>query len=400
MRIGMLADVYKPHISGVTHYISLNKKYLEKAGHEVFVFTFGEDDYQDEEENVIRSPGLPILPTGMYFSLRYTRIAQKVLNTMDVVHVHHPFISGSLAIRYCRTKGIPIVFTNHTRYDLYAKMYLPIVAGMLGESALKAYLPSFCRSCQLVISPSNGMREVLFRIGVDSPITVLPNGVDIEQFFNPDKPIDRKEFGYDQDDVILIYMGRMGPEKNLPFLLRSFAGVAQAYENVHLIFIGNGPEKENMVDMTRFIGLQDRVKFTGMIPYDQLPRYMVMGDVFVTASVTEAHPLSLIEAMASGLPVLGIDSPGIGDTIEDGKFGYLVYKEDLAEFTAKMVRLIIDKSARIKMSQEARIAAQQYSIENTTSLLLEQYQNLINRTSTNRRGMRNQLKALIFRKGK
>ena len=73
MRIGMMADAYKPHVSGITNYIDLNKRYIEKAGHEVFVFTFGDQDYHDDELRVIRSPGLPLVDTGYYLSFSYNR---------------------------------------------------------------------------------------------------------------------------------------------------------------------------------------------------------------------------------------------------------------------------------------------------------------------------------------
>ena len=84
MRIGMFTDVYKPHVSGITNYISLNKKHLEKLGHEVFVFTFGDEDYQDDEPNVLRSPGMPLLETGYYLSLHYSREARQVMRTLDI----------------------------------------------------------------------------------------------------------------------------------------------------------------------------------------------------------------------------------------------------------------------------------------------------------------------------
>ena len=69
-------------------------------------------------------------------SLRYKRHANKLLSSMDVVHVNHPFLSGSLALRYCRPRGIPIIFTNHTRYDLYAQAYLPVMPDVVGNAAL------------------------------------------------------------------------------------------------------------------------------------------------------------------------------------------------------------------------------------------------------------------------
>ncbi len=109
---------------------------------------------------------------------------------MDVLHVQHPFISGSLAVRYSRKKGIPVIFTNHTRYDLYARSYLPIAGDLIGEPAIKVYLPSFCRSCDLVISPSYGMKEVLSGMGVDVPIKVIPNGVEISPLLDISRSAD------------------------------------------------------------------------------------------------------------------------------------------------------------------------------------------------------------------
>jgi glycosyltransferase involved in cell wall biosynthesis len=136
------------------------------------------------------------------------------------------------------------------------------------------------------------------------------------------------------------------------------------------------------------MGIEGRVRFTGLVPYDQVPRYLAVGDAFVTASITEVHPLSVIEAMAAGLPVLGIDSPGIGDTIQDGVTGYLIPEEDLAAYTAQMVRLVVDQKQRKQMSEEARKSVTSYAIENTTKMMLERYQRVIEDTSHRKRSLR------------
>jgi 1,2-diacylglycerol 3-alpha-glucosyltransferase len=384
----MMADVYKPHVSGITNYIALNKRALEQAGHQVYVFTFGDLDYSDDEERIIRSPGFPLLDTGYYLSLRYSATARKLINQMDLAHVHHPFLSGSLALRYCRRRGIPIVFTNHTRYDLYAQVYLPVLPDVFGETALEAYLPSFCRACDLVITPSPGMRDVLNRFGVNSPIDVVPNGVDLAPFTDPIKIEDPEHYGLRKDDVVLIYTGRLGPEKNLIFLLRAFNGAAQAFDNVKLLLVGDGPERDNLEDRVNHMGIQNRVIFTGMVPYQSLPGYLALADAFVTASITEVHPLSVIEAMAVGLPVLGIQSPGVGDTIENGKTGFIVPEEDLAAFTAKMVRLITQSDERQAMGERARKEAKNYSIERTTEMMLARYASIVSRTSDRKHSLR------------
>jgi 1,2-diacylglycerol 3-alpha-glucosyltransferase len=388
MRIGMMADVYKPHVSGITTYISLNKTYLEKKGHEVFVFTFGDEEYADTEKNIIRSPGLPLLDTGYFISLRYSSKARRALQSMDVVHVHHPFLSGSLALRYCRPRGIPIIFTNHTRYDLYAQAYLPVLADVIGETTMAAYMAPFCRNCDQVISPSNGMRQVLQRFGVDVDIDVVPNGVELEPFRERTSPITRENFGLTPKDVVLIYVGRLGPEKNLNFLLRSFAGAAQAYDHIALLLVGDGPQRDDLQDLVNSMHMQERVHFTGMVPYEQLPGYLATADAFVTASVTEVHPLSVIEAMAAGLPVLGIQSPGVGDTIEDSVTGLIVQNEDLAAFTAKMVRLVTQHEQRHEMGSQARVVVEKFAIERTTDMMVDQYKKVIQVTSARKHSLR------------
>jgi len=378
MRIGMMADTYKPHISGITNYIDLNKRYLERAGHEVYVFTFGDLDYSDDELHVIRSPGVPLMDTGYYLSLSYSRAAKHLLQRMDVVHVHHPFLSGRLALRYCRPLRIPIVFTNHTRYDLYAQTYLGL-PDEIAEGLLRTYMPSFCEAVDMVISPSEGMAGVLRKLGVTTPIEIVPNGVDIKIFQAADGNC-RAEFGFGREDVLLVYAGRLAPEKNLEFLLQAFNGVVETVPQAHLLFIGGGPLEESLRAQAKQSTAPHHIHFTGMQPHEAVAPCLAMSDLFVTASITEVHPLSVIEAMAAGLPVLGIHSVGVGDIVEDGYTG-LLSSHDLAAFTAHMTRLCIDKDLRLKLSNAARQAAQKYAIEHTTRLMLERYQKLIEEAS-------------------
>lgn len=395
MRIGMLADTYKPHVSGITNYIDLNKRYLELAGHDVFVFTFGDLGYSDDEPRVFRSPGVPLADTGYFLSLRYSRAARKSLLTMDIVHVHHPFLSGRLALHYCRPYQIPIIFTNHTRYDLYAQAYMPLLPEEISQSLLQAYMPSFCEAVDLVISPSAGMEKILRQLEVTAPIEVVPNGVDLSLFYKTE-PYPRAEFGFKSTDILLVYAGRVAVEKNLNFLLRAFAGVAQAVDHVYLLIVGGGqkPALEELKSLAAELGLGERVRFTGMVAYDKLPAYLAMCNVFVTASVTEVHPLSVIEAMGAGLPVVGIHSPGVSDTVRDGETGFLA-THDLAAYSAKLTRLCLDPKLIRQMGDSARKASTEYAIERTTKLMLKHYERLVYDTSPRKRGLNVRLRGLL-----
>ncbi|MBL8102594.1 MAG: glycosyltransferase [Anaerolineales bacterium] len=395
MRIGMMVDSYKPYISGITNYVEINKRYLELSGHDVFVFTFGDTDIKDGEPRVVRSKGVPLADSGFYLSMRYSRAAKKLLQTMDIVHVHHPFLSGRLALRYCRPLQIPVIYTNHTRYDLYAQAYLPMMPDEVSQGLLQAYMPSFCKAMDLVITPSAGMEKILRQLNVDSPIEVVPNGVDLKKFHSA-KPLSRAEFGYKDDDILLVYAGRIALEKNLPFLLESFKGISQAIPNVYLLIIGSGVQQydEEIRSLVNELQIEQRVRFTGRITYDKLPAYLAMCNIFVTASVTEVHPLSVIEGMGAGLPIMGIESVGVGDTVQDGVTGFLA-THDQPAFTAKLTRLCLDLNLRMQMSDSARKASSAYAIEHTTAVMLKHYEKLVADSRPRKSSWRTRLRGFV-----
>lgn len=391
----MMVDSYKPYISGITNYVEINKRYLELAGHDVFVFTFGDADQKNGEPRVIHSPGVPLSDSGFYLSMRYSRNAKKILQTMDVVHVHHPFLSGRLALRYCRPLQIPVIYTNHTRYDLYAQAYLPMMPDEVSTGLLQAYMPTFCKAMDLVITPSNGMEKILRQLNVEGHIEVVPNGVDLKSFHSA-KPLSRADFGYKDDDILLVYAGRIALEKNLPFLLESFKGISQAIPNVYLLIIGSGVQQYDEVihSLVSELQLNERVRFTGRLTYDKLPAYLAMCNIFATASVTEVHPLSVIEGMGAGLPIMGIESVGVGDTVQDGVTGFLA-THDQPAFTAKLTRLCLDLNLRKQMSESARKASSAYSIEHTTRIMLKHYEKLAADAKPRKSNWRTRLRGFV-----
>ena len=388
MKIGMMADMYKTHVSGVTNSISLTKSWLEKAGHEVYIFTFGDDEYVYDEKNIVRTTGLPVVDTGIFLNLRYSRYARHLLYSMDITHVHHPFLSGSLAMRYCAPRNIPIVFTNHSRYDLMTQAYIPIVPDTISDAALKAYLSPFYKACDLVIVPSPSMRKILVeRFGLDSPVEVIPNGLDLTPYREGIQAIDRAGLGFSNNQVVCTYIGRLSPEKNLNLLLRAFYGVAMTYDDVRLLVVGDGPERENMEAQVKHMNIESKVFFTGMVDYQDIPGYLAACDIFVSPSSAETFGLSTVEAMAAGLPALGMDAPGTEDIIEDGVTG-LVSTDDLAVFTAKLVLLSTNHELRKMMGKQAIQASRKYDIGSTTHMLESHYQALVEKAKHRRKSPR------------
>jgi glycosyltransferase involved in cell wall biosynthesis len=219
--------------------------------------------------------------------------------------------------------------------------------------------------------------------------------VDLRRFHEA-QPVPRVDFGFTDQDILLIYAGRIAPEKNLEFLIRSFAGVSQVFSNVHLLIVGSGQKQfeEEIRSLPSELDISGRVHFLGMIPNDRLPSYLAMCDAFVTASVTEVHPFSVIEAMATGLPIMGIDSPGVGDSVSDRESGLLA-TNDLASFTAKLTYLCSDSDLRKEMGRSARKASAEYDLQRTTKIMLGHYMRLCESTKPLKQSLDERLMAVL-----
>lgn len=377
MRIGVFVDMYLPHVSGVTNHIALYKRRWEDLGHEVFVFTFGDTDYRRGDPSVVRTAGLQWRRTGWRFSPRFSSKTRTLIPTLDIAHVHHPFQSGPLVRPFCREYGIPLVFTNHTRYDLYSDEYARFVPEKVRHAFVKRQLGSFTRACDLVIAPSASIAQWLGEYCDFADAVVIPNGIDVERFASPRNPVSRQELGFTDDDVIFCYAGRLGPEKNTKWLAREFVTTHREEPRARLLIIGDGPSRENAEKIIADAGATDAVRFLGMRPYETLPDLEAAADVFVTGSVSEVHPLVVLEAMAAGLPIAAVHSPGISDTVEDGVSGLLAPAPTDGALAERMIALAGDAGLRERLSSGAREAAQRYGFEQTADVVLGKFEGLV-----------------------
>ncbi|MFW6062595.1 MAG: glycosyltransferase [Chloroflexota bacterium] len=370
MRIGMVTACYKPVMNGVTRMVSLYKEKLEAEGHEVTVFTLGDPDPAGEEENVLRSPAIPLGDTGYYFSFRYSKEAQERLRQMDIIHCHHLFMSVEMAHRY---GDCPIVYTNHTRYDLYTGAYMPLPQPA-ADALMRQLWPEFTDYCDVVITPSPSIRDIMRAFGVRQRIEVIPNGIDLEPFWNPARCRSRSDFGIPEQATLLIYTGRLSTEKNLKKLLGQFALAHEIVSDLHLLFVGKGPLQEKLQQRAKELNLEQSVHFAGAVPYKEVGALLALADAYVTASISEVHPLGVIEGMAAGLPVAAVSSPGIADTVQHGQTGLLTSTpEGLA---AAITALIIDPPRCRQMGAAAHEASRRYDIERTVLQTMELYEEL------------------------
>ena len=376
MRIALFSDVYKPVVNGVVNHISLLKRYFEQWGEQVWLFVPGQPDMVDDEMNVIRLAGVPIADTGYHLSVVLDRRARNILKQVDVIHVHHPFLSGSFGLNAARKYNLPLIYTNHTRYDLYVQQYLPLIPEALSDSALQAYFHLFSQRCSAFIAPSQGIADVMREEwGVQGQVAVIPNGVELEDFHTAVPLKSRQELGIPADGLLGVYVGRMSGEKDVDRLLRIFAVLTQEEPRLHLLLIGGGPELADYRALAQQLGVANCVTFTGALAYEQIPGYLALADFFVSASVSEVHPLTFIEAAATGLPAVGIDSPGVTDMIVDGETGFVAADSDLS-FGLRVLRLAQDADLRLRMGKAAQEHSHAYAAHTNAREVLNLYQSL------------------------
>jgi len=393
MNIGLVTESYLPHVNGVVNLVQALKHGLEAEGHTVHVFAPREKGYRDREPNVHRFPmfgsfgaaeRLMGVELGWKIPLPNPRRFRHVLATLDVLHMHHMFVLGMALSFYAKQHGIPVLFTNHTNYREFESI-LP--ARGLNTYVLRAWFWAVSRLCTRVISPGQKMKEQLRDYGIHGPIDVIPNGISLRKFTPPaaEQLAELKErWDLGRGRKVLVYVGRLSKEKNLDFLVRSLHPLLASRQDVRLLFVGGGPIKRHLEALARRLSLEHRIVFTGYVPYLEIERYYFLADLFVTASLSEVFPLTVIEALSSSLPVIAIDAVGTGDIVADGYNGLLT-RPSAEAFRRGVERALDDPDLLAGMSVNAKKSVDRLAVELCIERHVELYASVARRGRAGRR---------------
>jgi len=377
MKIGLFSDTYLPQINGVTTTVHWLREELERMGHEVYVFCphYGRER---PDPRVVRLPSLPFLfhrESRVAFPTIPLR-ARRIMGELEAIHSHTPFSLGTLALWAARRARIPHVHTYHTLYVAY-RHYLPPPLRPPRRMA-EVLSAAFCNRCDAVTVESTPIRDELLRYGVRVPIHVFPFGVNLRLFSRPIQHDIRADLSLPRDATLLLYVGRLAPEKNVHFLLRAFREVALRRPDVLLLMIGGGPAAEDLVREAQRLGIAGQVIFPGYIGHDRLVDYYRQCDLFVFASKTETQGLVVLEAMAAGLPVVAIPEMGVKDIVRDGE-NALCAPEDEVRYAEAVLELLDDALLRERLREGALRTARELSTETSTRKLLAVFEQIRSR---------------------
>ena len=387
MRIGIFTDTYPPFINGVSTSIVMLKKALEKQRHTVYIVTVNNENMKykyEEDEKVIRIPGIPV---GIY-DYRLTGIYPvKIVNKirkwhLDVIHSQTEFGVGTFARIIAKQFHIPLVHTYHTMYEDYVHY---ITKGYFVGTSKKIveYLTLFyCdKTISELIVPTEKTKELFKeKYKVNRNVYVIPTGIEIEKFYlENNKNLNilekRNSLGIAKDDFVILFVGRIGTEKNIDLLLNGMDKLIKLSKKIKLLIIGDGPDMGYYKEYVYKRKLGKNVIFTGKVPWDSISEYYLIADIFATASVTETQGLTVIEAMAAGLPVVCINDESFTGTIMNNVDGIIF--NNLEEYIEAITKLYQDRELLKNLGKKARIDAEKYSSEKFATSVLEVYRTAI-----------------------
>lgn len=313
LRIAIVTETWSPEINGVALSLLQLCKGLQKQGHKILLIRPEQKnqckEFEPNKECLVKAQSIPKY-TDMQFGLpQYLKVSQAISNfSPNVVHIVTEGPLGFAALQAAKSNGIPVSSGFHSSFHELSRFF--DLAFLL--KPIQKYLRWFHNSTQLTCVPSLDTEKALRQFGITCPLVVVGGGVDVERF-SPQYRSEslRQKWGVNKNTRVMLYVGRLSPEKEIGVLLEAYAAIQKQNDrcveksrDVKLVIVGDGPDKSDLEKMPS----ADRVIFTGSLSGIQLAEAYASADVFVFASQVETFGNVVLEAMASGLPVVAYDN--------------------------------------------------------------------------------------------
>jgi len=378
MNIVMVTNTFTPHVGGVARSVERFCAEYRRAGHRVLVVAPEFANTEPGEQDVVRIPAIQHF-NGSDFSvvLPVSGLLTDVLDAFqpDIVHAHHPYLLGMTALRIARYRELPLVFTHHTLYEQYTH-YVPGDSPRMQRFAIELAI-HYSNLADQVFAPSESIAALLRKRGTQTAIKVVPTGVDVTCFQQGDGMGFRAAMDIPADAFVVGHVGRLAQEKNLPFLAESVAIFIKQNPGAHFLVAGEGPAEQQIHAIFAKHKLSEHLHIAGILNPEQLAAAYHAMDVFAFASKSETQGMVLTEAMAAGLPVVGIDASGVREVVNNGHNGRLLYEETFEAMAAALTWVAeLPVAERQKLQQAAYKTAETFSMTHSANKALACYESL------------------------
>ena len=375
-KVAFFTDTYHPQVNGLVTAIDASRAKLPGLGWQVLVFAphlRGEEP----DPSVVRLLSLTYPPQPEYSIVlpwgRGLHFFGFKRHGLRLIHSHAHFSAGLIAAALAFLHKLPLVMTYHTLWEDYAH-YTPLPRA-LTLWFNRAYTRWLCRRCELVIAPSQAIAAKLRSYGVATRVEVLPTGLTDDAYAKTG--VVKSSFGAGEGVRLLSSAGRLGPEKRFHLLLRALASAGSSLGPWRLCLAGDGPQRGELEALAKELGIAEQVRFLGYLPRAKVLDLMEASDLFVFPSPTETQGLVVIESMARGTPVLGVDAMGVGATLAGERGGWLARPDDISDLSSKLQRALGDPAALAAKAAEAEQMARGYAAGEVNAKLAELYQGVV-----------------------
>lgn len=382
MKVGLFTDTYYPEINGVANSVYALKSGLEEMGHTVYVFTVTNPNTVETEKNIFRIPSVPyvfIHDRRMGIALMSSWMKRIENLELDVIHTNTEFTLGYLGRKAAKKFHIPLLHTYHTIYEEYTHyLKIPENHNESVKSLIRGASRIYCDGADEVVVPTLKVKRLLEQYGVNKNISVCPTGIDLQKFSQPDEmavTAIKKRYQIQKTDKILLYVGRLSKEKNMKEILSYFSVLHREDDNIKLMIVGDGPQRENLEKQIQEEEMTKAVILTGEVPWQEISDYYHVGDIFVCASKSETQGLTYLEAMAAGTALVVRKDDCLKDLLIENETGYSY--ETQQEFMQK-IRLAFDQGRLEKIGMQARHHVLKYGISYFAKNIENRYRSVIN----------------------
>ncbi|MBI4089469.1 MAG: glycosyltransferase [Candidatus Levybacteria bacterium] len=378
VKIGFFTDAYYPQVNGVVASVHDTAEELRKKGHRVLIIAPRYPNYEDQD-GVVRLSSISVQKS---LNIRLaTHFPEKALINLykeqfDIIHSHGGGVISLLGLELASIKKIPIVFTYHTAWGEYSHYFFK---GLIKPGILNFMSKIFCNHCDSIVAPSEKIKKELLSFGVEKPISVIPTGLDLEKFKKGEKGYLKKQLNIKESNKILLTVGRLGAEKSIDFLIKSFGIISRKNKNVVLVIVGDGPDKQSLQELANSLGLKEKVYFFGNTDPNNMPSVYTDADIFLFASTTETQGLVIPESMACGTPAVAVSDTVLQNIIKNKRNG-IITEKDLNKYSQAVLELLINEKYLSELSKNAKTDSSEFSITKTTSTLEGLYSSLINKS--------------------
>lgn len=379
MRIVLVCDLYWPAINGIATFTRNLATGLSNRGHEVLVLAPSQDGKKfietDGNYEIARVTSIPFPFFPNYrIAVNAQAEVKKALADFkpDVVHIQTPLSVGYAARTVAKKMNVPVVATNHAMpeniQDNLKQMKLVAPFAQLVSNLALEFGLRFHSNVNYITLPTEAAVDILLtetKEGFNVPVEAVSNGIDLARF-KPGKVKDdfKRHFNIPTDKQIVLYAGRVDAEKHIGTLVKAMPKVLKKHD-VHLVVVGAGNDSENLLELARGLNLLQNVTFTGRVSDEDLPVLYRTGTIFVMPSPAELQCLTLLEAMATGLPSVAVDAGALYELCQDGANGYICKTDDTASMADKINKILDDKKLQKSMSLEAIDIAKTHDLDFT-----------------------------------